>query len=58
MFAHVVPSKGNDADHGAVDFHLEDMKWLGFQRLILKSDNESAILTLLHSAMAPFNAAW
>ena len=46
-----MPSKGSDSDHYAVDVLLDDIKWLGFQRLILKSDNEVAILTLLHSAL-------
>ena len=35
MFAHVVPQKGVDPDHFAVDLLVEDIKWLGFQRIML-----------------------
>ena len=45
-FAHLVPSKGVDDRRYAVDMLCEDIKWLGFTRVILKSDNEPAIVKL------------
>ena len=43
IFAHVVPQKGVDPYHFAVDVLLEDIKWLGYQKLVLRTDNEQAI---------------
>ena len=51
IFAHIVPQKGVDREHYVVDALVEDIKWLGFQRLILKSDNEAAILKLLSTTL-------
>ncbi len=50
-FAHVVPRKGIDADHYAVDVLLKDVKWLGYTHISLRSDNEPAILKLLEHAL-------
>ena len=50
-FAHVVPQKGIDADHYAVDVLLKDVKWLGYTHISLRSDNEPAILKLLEHAL-------
>ena len=47
VFSHIVPQKGVDRDQYAVDVLLEDIKWLGFQRVSLRSDNEPAIVKLL-----------
>ena len=41
LFAHVVPSKGVDEGRFAVDILVEDCKWLGYSKIILKSDNET-----------------
>ena len=46
-FAHVVPRKGVDEDRYAADRLAKDIAWLGHTRVILKSDNEPAILNLL-----------
>ena len=51
VFAHLVPQKGVDADHYAVDVLLKDIQWLGYQRISLRSDNEPAILKLLQRAV-------
>ena len=51
VFAHVVPQKGVDAELYAVDILVEDLKWLGYQRVIHKSDNEPAIVKLLRTAL-------
>ncbi len=50
-FAHVVPQKGIDADHYAVDVLMKDIAWLGYTQLSLRSDNEPAILKLLEHAL-------
>ena len=47
VFAHVVPKKGLDDKGVAVDAIVGDIKWLGYTRVMLKSDNEPAILKLL-----------
>ena len=51
VFAHVVPQKGVDADGYAVVRLVEDIKWLGHTRVILKADNEKAIVKLLHDSL-------
>ena len=51
IFAHVVPQKGCDEDGYAVGRLVEDVQWLGHQRLELKSDNEKAILKLLRDSL-------
>ena len=51
VFGHVVPQKGVDAEHFAVDALLQDIKWLGYTRLGLRSDNEPAILKLLEHSL-------
>ena len=50
-FAHVIPQKGIDADHYAVDVLMKDIAWLGYTSLSLRSDNEPAILALLKHAV-------
>jgi hypothetical protein len=40
VFSHVVPQKGIDMDHYAVDELMKDLKWLGYQKVSLRSDNE------------------
>ena len=47
VFSHVTPQKGIDADRYAVERLARDVQWLGHTRIILKSDNEKAILKLL-----------
>ena len=47
LFGHVVPQKGVDQDQYAVDLLIEDLKWLGWMRVSLRSDNEPAIIKLL-----------
>ena len=38
-------------EHYAVDVLVKDLKWLGHQRVSLRSDNEPAILKLLQHAI-------
>ena len=51
VFAHAVPCKGSDNDGYAVARVAEDVAWLGHNRIILKSDNEPAILKLLKDSL-------
>ena len=51
MFAHVVPTKGIDEKGFAVDSLVDDVKWLGYSKVTLKSDNEPAIVKLLAEAL-------
>ena len=50
-FAHVVPQKGVDLGHYAVDVLMKDVAWLGYTHISLRSDNEPAILKLLNHAL-------
>ena len=47
VFATVVARKGHDEHEYAVSFIMEAVKWLGYTSLILKSDNEPAMLHLV-----------
>ena len=51
VFAHAVPRKGVSEDAYAVDMLVADVMWLGYSRVILKSDNEPSIKTLLGVAL-------
>jgi hypothetical protein len=51
IFGHVVPKKGIDEKNFAVDSLVEDVKWLGYTKLTLKSDNEPAIVKLLSESL-------
>ena len=51
LFAHVVPTKGIDVQIFAVNMLTDDIVWLGYSRVILKSDNEPAIIKLGEEAM-------
>ena len=51
VFAHVVPRKGVDSKGFAVSSLVEDVQWLGYSKVVLKSDNEPAIVKLLSEAL-------
>ena len=51
VFAHTVPHQGSDNDGYAAARVAEDIGWLGHRRIILKSDNEPAILKLLKDSL-------
>ena len=51
VFAHVVPAKGIDEKGFSVDALVSDVKWLGYTKVTLKSDNEPAIVKLLQEAL-------
>ena len=52
VFAHAVPQKGIDDKRFAVDQIVNDILWLGYSQVILKSDNEPAIVKLLKESLA------
>ena len=47
VFGHTVPCKGVDRDKFSVDCLVSDIVWTGYTRVLLKLDNEPAILKLL-----------
>ena len=51
IFAHAVPQKGVDADGYAVVRLVEDIRWLGYIKILLKADDEHAIVKLLHDSL-------
>lgn len=57
VFGHVVPVKGLDEKGYAVDELVRDVTWLGYSRLVLKSDNEPAIVKLLGEALRELRIA-
>ena len=48
VFGHVVPHKGVDVEKFAVDCLVGDILWTGYTSVMLKSDNEPAILTFAY----------
>ncbi len=51
IFAWVIPNKGRDSTGFVVDQLTVAVKWLGYTNLVLKSDNEPAILALLRDTL-------
>ena len=51
IFGHVVPKKGLDEKGFSADSFVEDVKWVGYTKVTLKSDNEPAIVKLLGEAL-------
>ena len=51
VFGHLVPVKGVDADGYSTARGVEGVKWLGYTKLLLKSDNEPSILNLASTAL-------
>ena len=54
VFAHAVEKKGPGHDGYAVDCLVKDLRWLGYDHVILKSDQEPAIMKLLSTAPKTF----
>ena len=50
-FAHAVPQKGVDENQYAVDCLVGDIEWLGYSKVVLKSDNERAIVRLAKESL-------
>ena len=53
VFAHVVPQEGDDEDHYCAKLAVADIEWLGRRKVIIKTENERAIVALKHR-VAPF----
>ncbi len=51
VFSHVIPCKGADEDRFVVNLVVSDVAWLGHTKLILKSDQERALLSLVRQAL-------
>ena len=51
VFAHGIERKGADDDGYAVQCIVQDIQWLGFTKVILKSDNEKSIVRLLRESL-------
>ena len=51
VFALAVPQKGIDDKRFAVDCIVEDVLWLGYAKVLVKSDNEPAIVKLLKESL-------
>ena len=51
VFAHAVPKKGVDDKRYSVDKVVEDVLYLGYSKVLLKSDNEPAIIKLLKESL-------
>ena len=47
VFAHAVPCKGADEDGYVVEQVCADIAWLGYTKMVIKSDNEVALLSLI-----------
>ncbi len=52
VFGHAVQVKGVGEDGYAVDRLIEDIRWLGYSRISLRSDNEPAIVDLLSKTLS------
>ena len=42
VFAHLVLQKGDAEDHFCAKLAVEDIKWMGHTKVIIKTDNERA----------------
>ena len=51
VFAHVVPQKGDDEEGYCASLVANDVLWLGHTCVVLKSDNEPAVLALRRRAV-------
>ena len=51
LFAHCIPCKGADEDKYVASLITSDVAFMGHVKLILKSDNEAALLTLVRAAL-------
>ena len=51
VFAHCVPCKGDDEDKYVTSLIVSDVAFMGHVRLILKTDNEVALLALVRAAL-------
>ena len=51
VFGHVVPCKGPDEDGHVAATIVEDIKWLGHTKLVIKADGEPAVQALVEQVL-------
>ena len=51
LFAHAVPCKGAGLDNYAADRICAEIAWLGYPRVILRSDNETSLVQVVTNAL-------
>ena len=51
VFTHAVERKGVDDDGYVVECLVKDVQWLGYSKVVLKSDNEPAIVRVLQDSL-------
>ena len=51
VFVHVLPTEGIEEKGFSVDALVSDVKWLGYNKVTLKSDNEPAIVKVLQDSL-------
>ena len=56
IFAHAVPTKGLDPDGYIVEKIRDDVLWLGHPKVMIRSDNEPALLHVVDTALAALKA--
>ena len=57
MFAHAVPSKGVDEEGYIVEQLKQDVLWLGHSKVIVRSDNEPALLQVVATTLTALKVA-
>ena len=57
LFAHAVPRKGPDEHGYVVDQIVGDVLWLGHSKVVMRTDNEPAILKLVLVALQALKVA-
>lgn len=57
LFAHAVPQKGVDEDGYVVEELKKDIMWLGHSRVVIRSDNEHAILRVVEKTVKALRAS-
>ena len=58
LFAHVVPVKGIDEDHQVMGMVVAAVRWLGHTKVLLKSDNEPALLKVVTASLKVLRIEW
>ena len=51
IFAHAVPRKGADPEGYIVEKVKQDILWLGHSRIVIRSDNEPALVQVVEQAL-------
>ena len=57
LFAHVVPQKGVDDEGYVVEQLKKDIAWLGHAKVVIRSDNEPAILRMVEKVARSLRAS-